>query len=140
MRALILMVMVLAGCAGLQTTEQAREEEMLIAASALTKVAAAAEASVRYGNPPENLSDEEFLQFATAHDPALLRPFAQYRLKALRQDRHAVILVCSADGLIALIEDAGCTAQSDRHHWRATAAASCVFTLEPAKICPPSIQ
>lgn len=136
MRAIILLAVVLAGCAGLPTDEQAREEEMLIAASALTKVAAAAEASVRYGNPPVSLSDEEFLQFATAHDPALLRPFAKYRLKALRQDRHAVILVCSADGMIALIEDAGCTAQSDRHHWRAVPAPACVFTLVPRKVCP----
>lgn len=136
MRAIVLLAVFVAGCAGLPTEEQAREEEMLIVASALTKLAAAAEASVRYGNPPENLSDEEFLQSATAHDPALLRPFAQYRLKALRQDRHAVILVCSADGSIALIEDAGCTAQSDRHHWQTTPAPSCRFTIELGKACP----
>ncbi len=136
MRAIIFLAVFVAGCAGLPTEEQAWEEEMLIAASALTKLAAAAEASVRYGNPPENLSEEEFLQFATAHDPALLRPFAQYRLKALRQDRHAVILVCSADGMIALIEDAGCTAQLDRHHWRTTPAPSCRFTIELGKACP----
>lgn len=132
-----ILAVLLAGCAVLPTEERAREEEMLIAASALTKVAAAAEVSVRYGNPPWNLSDEEFLKFATAHDPVLLQPFAKYRLKALRQDLHAVILVCSADGSIALIEDAGCSAQSDRHHWRSMPALACVFTLEPAKICPP---
>jgi hypothetical protein len=136
MRAIIFLAVFVAGCAGLPTEEQAREEEMLIAASALTKVAAAAEASVRYGNPPENLSNDEFLKFATAHDPALLQPFAKYRLRALRQERHAVILVCSSDGSIALIEDAGCTAQSDRHHWRAMPAPSCVFTLESGKVCP----
>lgn len=135
MRAIIFLAVFVAGCAGLPTEEQAREEEMLIAASALTKLAAAAEASVRYGNPPENLSDEEFLQFATAHDPALLRPFAQYRLKALRQDRHTVILVCSADGLIALIEDAGCTAQSDRHHWKQAPPPPCNFTVKPGPLC-----
>lgn len=140
MRAIIFLAVFVAGCAGLPTEEQAREEEMLIAASALTKLAAAAEASVRYGNPPENLSDEEFLQFATAHDPVLLRPFAQYRLKALWQERHAVILVCSADGSIALIEDAGCTAQSDRHHWRSVPAPTCMFSLEPRKVCPAPIQ
>ncbi len=140
MRAIILLAVFVAGCAGLPTEEQAREDEMLIVASALTKVAAAAEASVRYGNPPENLSDEEFLKYATAHDPALLQPFAKYRLKALRQDRHAVVLVCSADGSVALIEDAGCTAQSDRHHWRSIPLPTCAFTLEPAKVCPGPIQ
>ena len=136
MRAIILLAVFMAGCAGLPTEEQAREEEMLIAASALTKLAAAAEASVRYGNPPVSLSDEEFLKFATAHDPALLRPFAIYRLKALRQDRHAVILVCNTDGSIALIEDVGCTAQSDRHHWRTVPAPTCMFSLDPRKVCP----
>lgn len=140
MRGIIFLAVFVAGCAGLPTEEQAREGEMLIAASALTKVAAAAEASVRYGNPPENLSDEEFLIYATAHDPVLLQPFAKYRLKALRQDRHAVVLVCSADGAIALIEDSGCTAQSDRHHWRTIPAPACMFTLEPRKICPAPVQ
>jgi hypothetical protein len=135
MRAIILLAVFVAGCAGLPTEEQAREEEMLIVASALTKVAAAAEASVRYGNPPENLSDEEFLGFATAHDPGLLEPFSRYRLKALRKDRHVVILLCDADGVTALIEDAGCTGVSDRHHWKIVPSATCSFTLEPSALC-----
>ncbi len=134
MRLAVLLVAVLAGCATL-SPEQKHAEEMLTAASALTKVAAAAEASVRYGNPPENMSDAEFLQFATAHDPALLQPFATYQLKSLRQERHAVILLCSADGAAALVEDAGCTAQVDRHHWKLTPPPSCNFTLEPRLIC-----
>ena len=139
MRLAVLLVAVLTGCATL-SPEQKHAEEMLTAASALTKVAAAAEASVRYGNPPENLSDAEFLQFATAHDPALLRPFSKYRLKALRQDRHAVILVCSVDGAVALIEDAGCTAQSDRHHWKLIPPPSCNFTLQPGLLCQGTAQ
>lgn len=139
MRMAVLLAAVLAGCATI-SPEQKPAEEMLTAASALTKVAAAAEASVRYGNPPENLSDAEFLQFATAHDPALLLPFAKYRLRSLRKERHAVILMCSADGAMALIEDAGCTAQLDRHHWQSAPAPSCAFTLDPAKICPAPIQ
>lgn len=140
MRMIAVLAFVLAGCASLPSEQQAREEEMLIAASALTKVAAAAEASVRYGNPPESLSDEEFLRYATVHDPVLLHPFVQYRLKVLRKERHAVILVCSTDGAVALIEDAGCTAQSDRHHWRSVPASACVFTLEPRSICPAPAQ
>lgn len=139
MRVGIFLLAVLTGCATL-SPEQKHAEEMLTAASALTKVATAAEASVRYGNPPENLSDAEFLQFATAHDPALLQPFGKYQLKSLRQERHAAILVCSADGAVALIEDAGCTAQVDRHHWQAIPTLSCSFTLEPARICPAPIQ
>lgn len=135
MRLTVLLVAVLTGCATL-SPEQKHAEEMLTAASALTKVVAAAEASVRYGNPTQNLSDVEFLQFATAHDPALLQPFTKYQLKSLRQERHAVLLLCSADGLAALVEDAGCTAQVDRHHWQSVPTPSCIFTLDPAKICP----
>ena len=135
MRLAVLLAAVLTGCATL-TPEQKHAEEMLTAASALTKVAAAAEASVRYGNPPENLSDAEFLQFATAHDPVLLQPFSKYLLISMRKNRHAIVLMCSGDGAIALIEDAGCTAQVDRYHWQSAPVPSCNFTLEPAKICP----
>lgn len=135
----VLLVAIQTGCATL-SPEQKHAEEMLTAASALTKVAAAAEASVRYGNPPENMSDVEFLQFATAHDPTLLQPFAKYQLKSIRRERHAIILLCNADGVAALVEDAGCTAQVDRHHWQSAPTPSCAFTLEPAKICPAPIQ
>lgn len=135
MRLSVLLVAVLTGCATF-SPEQKHAEEILTAASALTKVAAAAEASVRYGNPPENQPDAEFLTFATAHDPALLQPFSKYQLISKRKDRHAIVLMCSGDGAIALIEDAGCTAQVDRHHWQVTPAPSCTFTLEPAKLCP----
>ncbi len=140
MRMIAVLVFALAGCVSLPSEQLAREEEMLFAASALTKVAAASEASVRYGKPPENLSDEEFLKFATAHDPGLLQPLAKYRLRALRQGKHAVILVCSVDGAVALIEDAGCTAQSDRHHWQTIPALVCAFTLELEKVCAASKQ
>lgn len=139
MRIGILLVATLTGCTTL-SPGQKYEEEMLTAASALTKVAAAAEASVRYGNPPENLTEAEFLQFATAHDPALLQPLKKYQLKFLRKDHHAVILLCGADGLVALIEDAGCTAQVDRHHWQVVPAPTCVFTLDPAVNCAVPIQ
>jgi hypothetical protein len=140
MRAIVFLVVILAGCVSFPSEQQAREDEMLTTASALTKLATAAEASERYAKPPESLSDEEFLKLATAHDPALLEPFVKYRLKALRKERHAVILVCSADGVFALIEDAGCTGRADQHHWQVAPQTPCAFTLDPASICPASIQ
>lgn len=108
---------------------------MFIAASALTKVAAAAESAVRYKDPPTDLSEQEFLDFSTQHDPSLLEPFSAYQLRAMRKDRRAVVLVCSTDGAIRLLEDAGCTAQLDRHHWRSPDS-PCEFSIEPAEICP----
>ena len=108
---------------------------MLIQASALTKLSAAAESAVRYKDVPEDLTDRALLRWATSHDPALLAPFPAYTLKVLRQDRHAVVLVCTEDGTIALLEDAGCTAELDRHRWRDTPDAVCGFSIEPRVVC-----
>lgn len=108
---------------------------MLIKASALTKLSAAAESAVRYKNAPEDLTDRALLQWATTHDPALLAPFSAYTLKVLRQDHHAVVLVCTEDGTIALLEDAGCTAELDRHRWRDMPGAVCGFSIEPRVAC-----
>lgn len=111
------------------------EEAMLVQASALTKLAAAAESAVRYKNAPAELADRALLQWAASHDPVLLAPFAAYTLKVLRRDRHAVVLMCSVDGTVALLEDAGCTAELDRHRWRDAPDAACGFSIEPALVC-----
>ncbi len=108
---------------------------MLIKASALTKLSAAAESAVRYKDAPEDLADRALLEWATSHDPALLAPFSAYTLKVLRQGRHAIVLVCTEDGAIALLEDAGCTAELDRHRWRDTPDAACGFSIEPRIVC-----
>jgi hypothetical protein len=44
-------------------------EEMYVKASALTKLSAAVESTVRYKNPPPDLGDSELLELATRHDP-----------------------------------------------------------------------
>jgi hypothetical protein len=108
---------------------------MLIKASALTKLSATAESAVRYKAAPADLADRALLQWAASHDPALLAPFSGYTLKVLRRDRHAVVLVCTQDGVTALLEDAGCTGKLDRHRWRDAPGAACGFTLEPETVC-----
>ncbi len=84
-------------------------KEMYIKASALTKLSAAVESTVRYKKPPPDLDDDELLKIATRHDPALLENFRSYKLRVLRQERHSVVLVCDAADTRALLEDAGCT-------------------------------
>ena len=121
------------GCAS--TGQSPGEETMLIKASALTKLSAAAESAVRYKNAPVDLTDRVLLQWATSHDPALLAPFSAYTLKVLRQDRHALVLVCTEDGTIALLEDLGCTAALDRHRWRDAPGAACAFSIAPGVAC-----
>lgn len=135
MRALLACAVVVAtlGCAS--AGRSPNEETLLIKASALTKLSAAAESAVRYKDAPEDLTDRALLQWATSHDPALLAPFPAYTLKVLRQDRHAVVLMCTEDGTIALLEDAGCTAALDRHRWRDTPGAVCGFSIEARVVC-----
>ena len=58
---------------------------------------------------------------ATAHDPGLLDPFSEYMLKAVSQNNHAIVLVCTNDGMKALLEDAGCTSKMDMHWWKRSA-------------------
>lgn len=126
-------VVALLGCAA--TGPSPNGETMLIKASALTKLSAAAESAVRYKNAPADLTDRALLHWAASHDPGLLAPFSAYTLKVLRRDRHTVVLMCSEDGTLALLEDAGCTAKLDRHRWRDTPGAVCGFSIEPGAVC-----
>jgi hypothetical protein len=52
--------------------KQPDSEEMYIKDSALTKLSAAVESTIRYKNPAPDLSDSELLALATKHDPILL--------------------------------------------------------------------
>jgi hypothetical protein len=95
--------------------KQLASEEMYIKGSALTKLSAAVESTVRYKNPAPDLSNSELLVLATRHDPVLLENFNGYKVRVLHQDRHSAVLVCDAAGTRALLEDAGCTGPMDRN-------------------------
>lgn len=107
-------------------------EEMYVKASALTKLSAAVESTVRYKNPPD-LGDSELLELATRHDPVLLENFQGYKLRVLRQERHSVVLVCDATGTRALLEDTGCSGPMDRERWVNTEA--CEFSIDTKQVC-----
>jgi len=109
---------------------------MLSAAAALGKLSAAAEANLRYGTAVETQSDADFLAESVAHDPELLKPLAGYLIKPLRQNGHAVILICSEDGKTALIEDAGCSAVIDRLRWKDNPPSRCSFSIDTTQTCP----
>lgn len=135
MRLVMVLVIALAGCASLGTGQNCSEKELMTAAAALTKVSAAAEANLRYGSPSDSLTDAEFLTQSIAHDPGLLAPVSAYQVKAAREGGHVAILVCSQDGAVALLEDAGCTAAMDRHRWRDDPKSRCVFTIDLVQVC-----
>lgn len=134
MKSRLLALICLTVWCSLTPAQAVTDEDMLVKASALTKVAVAAESAARYKNPPPNLSEREFLEFSTRHDPSLLEPFAGYTVRALWADRRGVVLICTADGAIRLLEDAGCTAELDKHHWRESESA-CEFSVDVADVC-----
>ncbi len=108
---------------------------MYIKASALTKLSAAVESTVRYKNPPTGLNERELLTLATRHDPALVDNFKDYTVRVLRQSRHSVVLVCDTTGTRALLEDAGCSGPMDRHRWMGEKPEPCEFTIDTAEVC-----
>lgn len=128
--ALYLSIVFLAACA-----TSRNEKEMNSMASALTKVSAAVDATVRYKRSADDLEDAQLLQASVAHDPGLLKPFAVHRIRTLRVGLDSSVLVCDANSDTALLEDAGCTPQMDAHRWRDAPQVGCVFTLELKKVC-----
>ena len=112
-------------------------QPMLIMASAMTKLAAAVEAEVRFGDVPEEIAEADLLVRSTAHDPELLAPFAGYRIRVRRLGSFSSVLMCSGDGSTALLEDAGCTARFDGHLWQQSPSLPCTFQLDLPKVCAP---
>lgn len=127
---LIIYIFLLSGCA---TIGHQDDEAMYMKASALTKLSAAVEGTVRYEGLPANLSDDALLKLSIEDDPDLLEPFNGYLLKVNKNFRHAIVLLCSPDGTQGLLEDAGCTAKMDVHLWQQKMP--CAFTLSADKVC-----
>jgi hypothetical protein len=130
--AVAIIISFLTGCTS--NPKRPGPEEMYSQASALTKLSAAVESTVRYKNPPSELGESELLVLATRHDPVLLKNFKNYKVRVLREARHSVVLVCDASGTRALLEDAGCTGPMDRERWK-DKSEPCEFSIDTEKIC-----
>lgn len=127
---------VLLTSAGCTASRAAEAEKMYVLGAALTKVCNSVEATVRYENPPEGISDKELLALSTKHDPGLMEPFADYDLHVSREDAHAVVLVCDKEGKVGLLEDACCSSKMDRHLWKEDPPKPCKITLKAREACP----
>jgi hypothetical protein len=104
-------------------------------ASALTKLSAAVDATVRYDNPPTGLSDTELVRIATAHDPSLALSFSKLDVRVQRDGQNSSVLICRASAGQAMLEDAGCTTMVERHHWKSPTALACMPTINLATAC-----
>jgi hypothetical protein len=129
---LLLLLALVPACTSMPENEQS--ERILVHASALTKLSTAMESLFRYGHPLPGQTQAELLVEGTRHDPALLTNLGDYTIKVSGEDRHAVVLVCTSAGDRALLEDAGCTAKMDVHHWK-QANVPCEFSVSVAAVC-----
>jgi hypothetical protein len=76
-------------------------------------------------------SGEKCIHFGVEDDPSLLTPFEGFLVKAKCETKHAIVLICDAEGKKALFEDAGCTTYVD---WPVD------NTVRPSRECDFSIQ
>jgi hypothetical protein len=132
----IVLFFVISASACCTPVRAANSDKMYVLGSALTKLSASVESTVRYKNPPQEISDAELLTLSTKHDPGLMEPFTDYTVRVSRQDRHVVVLMCDKEGKIGLLEDAGCSSEMDRHLWQENPPKPCEFTLKAKDVCP----
>ncbi|MBA3005303.1 MAG: hypothetical protein KJ900_05160 [Proteobacteria bacterium] len=123
---ILLVSLTVSGCMFFRTDES---KSLRPLGSALTKLSSEMESLVRYQNPPADATDEELLRLATKNDPGFLDTFHGYKIRVRSQDRHAILLLCSADGKQGLQEDLGCTPSLDRNLSKEDAAMPCDFSL-----------
>ena len=127
------LVLCFAGC---MHSVSRSDKRMWTLASALTKLSKAVESTVRYDPTTGSLTEKQLLAAATRNDPGLLTPFEGYEVRVSTPARHAIVLVCTGDGRQGLLEDAGCSAELDRHLWQEHPALPCAFTVDVLKACP----
>jgi len=110
------------------------ESKMLPLAAALTKLTAACEGTLQFGENAADLDGDALLHAATHDDPSLLGPFSGWVIKVVNVDHHAVVLLC--DGLDrGVLEDVGCTGKPDAHHWQHKELPGCRVTLDVRAAC-----
>ncbi|BCS89633.1 hypothetical protein [Pseudodesulfovibrio sediminis] len=112
------------------------DEDMRSLATKLNSLTTAAQGYETYMKPDPAMSDQAFLEAATANDPSLLTPFADYKLDVERQDGFVSILVCTPDGSKALLQDVGCTGEFDLPLWENDEPIPCDMVPSAFSLCP----
>lgn len=131
MKHLILIMGMLFCIACANKPDEYEPERMTDLASQLKDIATALDGTLKFSN--KHYTDEkQLLQDAINNDANRLAPFNQYQLHVIIDKNNAALLLCDNNTL--LIEDAGCTAQSDVQHWRQPNN-ECKATLALSQIC-----
>lgn len=83
---------------------------------------------------PQDSKDEDIFSEAVKRsgNPDLLKPFEGYVRKARIEEGTGVILLCSPDGKLGIIEDVTCTTRPDMHR---PTGSPCTYLLDVKKVC-----
>jgi hypothetical protein len=93
--------------------------------AALIKFTRAAQSHTAY--EPVTTTDKELLQTVYNQKPELRREFERFTIHTKRDGKNIVILVCSANGRIGLLEDASWTLPVDRKWYKTDKKHPCAF-------------
>ncbi|MDV6317212.1 hypothetical protein [Idiomarina sp. HP20-50] len=126
----LLSLLLVAGCNSY--ADSSDPEKMYDIASDLKDLAAGVDALVKFDNG-KNLTKSELLLKAVNHDSSRLEIFTGYDLQLKIEGENSSVLLC--EGNRAIIEDSGCSAKSDIHHWKNDSVMACEFTLDLTKVC-----
>ena len=100
--------------------------------SRLKTIASGVDGLVKFGDG-QSLSKDELLLKAVNGKTELLQFPEGYSLSVRIIGNDSEIMLCNNEG--ALIEDTGCTAKSDLHHWQSATVVPCEFTLKLSDLC-----
>ena len=128
--ALIITIILSVGCTSLANAPD--PEKMADLASHLKDISAAVDGTLKFSSQAYT-DPQTLLMAAINNNRNKLIPFEDYQLKVIIEGKNAVLLVCKDS--VLLIEDAGCTAQSDIQHWHSSAQKACEITLNSNQVC-----
>lgn len=132
MRITVLLTMI-GLCGGVRGRCQHNDEAQLQLARQMTDISAGAESIVQ---EQAHLAGPAVLAELRS-DPdlgPLVRQLDGFVLRVLTRGGHAVVLLCCADGSLALLEDSACSPAVDRDESAAPFRA-CDFSLDPVAAC-----
>ena len=128
---LVTVIVLSLGCTS--TASSSNDPEIMAdLASQLKDVAAAVDGTLKFSANTFN-DPQALLMAAINNDASKIAPFKGYQLKIETQANNAVLLLCKDE--VILIEDAGCTAQSDVQHWQSKQKQACQLTINTTEVC-----
>lgn len=107
-------------------------ENMYDYASRIKTIASGVDGLVKYGNGKSLLNNELLLKAVNGQSEKLQFPH-DYSLLIKVVGNNSEVMLCRNEK--ALIEDTGCTAKSDLHHWKTQESPPCEFTLNLDDLC-----